>query len=48
MNEVEKILLANKSWAQEKKIFDPDFFKRLENVQSPKKDEINKVKEEVV
>jgi carbonic anhydrase len=36
MNEVEKILLANKSWAQEKKMFDPDFFKRLENVQSPK------------
>jgi len=36
MNEVEKILIANKSWAQEKKMFDPDFFKRLENVQSPK------------
>jgi carbonic anhydrase len=35
MNEVEKILLANKSWAQEKKMFDPNFFNRLANVQTP-------------
>jgi len=35
MDAVEKILLANKSWAQEKKMFDPEFFNRLANVQTP-------------
>jgi carbonic anhydrase len=35
MDAVEKILLANKSWAQEKKMFDPNFFNRLANVQTP-------------
>jgi carbonic anhydrase len=35
MNQVDKLLLANKSWAQEKKMFDPKFFERLANVQTP-------------
>jgi carbonic anhydrase len=35
MDAVEKILLANKSWAQEKIMFDPEFFNRLANVQTP-------------
>ena len=36
MTEVEQLLLANKSWAQEKKLFDPDYFERLAKVQTPK------------
>jgi len=35
MDAVEKILLANKSWAQEKIMFDREFFNRLANVQTP-------------
>ncbi len=35
MNQVDKLLLANKSWAQEKKMFDPRFFERLSSVQTP-------------
>jgi len=35
MKEVEKLLLANKSWAQEKTMFDPHFFDRLSKVQTP-------------
>jgi carbonic anhydrase len=36
MNQVEQLLLANKSWAQEKKMFDPDYFERMSKVQTPK------------
>jgi carbonic anhydrase len=35
MNQVEQLLLANKSWAQEKKMFDPSYFERLAKVQTP-------------
>jgi carbonic anhydrase len=35
MTEIEKLLLANKSWAQEKVLFDPQFFERLSKVQTP-------------
>jgi carbonic anhydrase len=35
MTEIEKLLLANKSWAQEKTIIDPHFFERLVDVQTP-------------
>src|SRR6195952_4810619 len=31
----EKLLLENKAWAHEKVIADPDYFKRLANIQSP-------------
>ena len=36
MKSYEKLLLENKAWAQEKVEDDPDFFRRLENVQSPR------------
>lgn len=36
MKSYEKLLLENKAWAQEKVEDDPDFFSRLENVQTPK------------
>lgn len=35
MEAFEKLLLENKAWAQEKVQDDPDFFKRLENIQRP-------------
>ena len=35
MQAIEKLLLENKAWAQEKVNEDPTFFKRLENVQKP-------------
>jgi len=35
MTQIEKLLLANKSWAQEKVLFDPQFFERLSKVQTP-------------
>lgn len=35
MQSYEKLLLNNKSWAEEKKFDDPDFFKRLEKIQTP-------------
>ncbi len=35
MNSIEKILLENKAWAQEKVQDDPDFFERLEKIQRP-------------
>lgn len=35
MTQIEKLLLANKSWAQEKVLFDPLFFERLSKVQTP-------------
>ncbi|HSK14177.1 MAG TPA: carbonate dehydratase [Phnomibacter sp.] len=35
MNAYEKLLLENKAWAREKVKEDPEFFKRLANVQSP-------------
>jgi carbonic anhydrase len=35
MTHVEQLLLANKSWAQEKKMFDPNYFERMAVVQTP-------------
>jgi len=35
MNSFEKLLLENKAWAREKIQADPEFFKRLANIQSP-------------
>ena len=35
MKAYEKLLLENKAWAAEQLLDDPDFFKRLANVQSP-------------
>jgi carbonic anhydrase len=35
MREYERLLLENKAWATEKVGLDPDFFNRLEKVQSP-------------
>jgi carbonic anhydrase len=35
MKSYEKLLLENKAWASEQKIKDPDFFKRLQNQQTP-------------
>jgi carbonic anhydrase len=35
MQSYEKLLLENKSWAKEKVFDDPDFFKRLEKLQTP-------------
>jgi carbonic anhydrase len=35
MTQIEKLLLANKSWAQEKVLFDTQFFERLSKVQTP-------------
>ena len=35
MNQYEKLLLENKAWAAEKIADDPDFFKRLANLQTP-------------
>jgi carbonic anhydrase len=35
MNAYEKLLLQNKAWANEKTKFDPDYFKRQANVQTP-------------
>jgi carbonic anhydrase len=35
MKPYEKLLLENKAWAAEKKIDDPDFFKRLADLQTP-------------
>ncbi len=36
MKEYEKLLLQNKSWAREKVGYDPDFFNRLSEIQTPK------------
>jgi carbonic anhydrase len=35
MKSYEKLLLENKAWAQEKVADDPDYFNRLENIQTP-------------
>lgn len=35
MNTYEKLLLENKAWAKEKLLDDPEFFSRLEKIQSP-------------
>ncbi len=35
MNSYEKLLLENKAWAQEKVAEDPEFFARLEHLQTP-------------
>lgn len=35
MNSFEKLLLENKAWAREKIQADPDYFKRLANIQKP-------------
>lgn len=35
MKSFERLLLENKAWAQEKVEVDPDFFKRLEKIQTP-------------
>lgn len=35
MKAFERLLLENKAWAQEKVEVDPDFFKRLEKIQTP-------------
>ncbi len=35
MDAIEKLLLENKAWAQEKTLDDPGFFKRLSNIQTP-------------
>lgn len=35
MKSFERLLLENKAWAQEKVELDPDFFKRLEKIQTP-------------
>ena len=35
MKQYEKLLLENKAWAAEAVEEDPDFFKRLENIQKP-------------
>ena len=36
MNPYEKLLLENKAWAKERVLDDPEFFKRLEKIQTPK------------
>lgn len=35
MRSYERLLLENKAWAAERIVDDPDFFKRLKNIQSP-------------
>lgn len=35
INSIDKLLLENKAWAQEKTIDDPSFFDRLANIQKP-------------
>ena len=35
MKESDKLLLSNKAWANERKMVDPDFFRRLESQQRP-------------
>ena len=35
MRPYEKLLLENKAWAKERVLDDPEFFKRLENIQTP-------------
>jgi carbonic anhydrase len=35
MNAYEKLLLENKAWAREKTMEDPEYFKRLVNIQTP-------------
>lgn len=35
MKSYQKLLLENKAWAQEKLMDDPEFFSRLENIQTP-------------
>ncbi|MCU0387243.1 MAG: carbonate dehydratase [Chitinophagaceae bacterium] len=35
MNAYEKLLLENKAWAREKTLEDPEYFKRLVNIQTP-------------
>lgn len=35
MDRIDKILLENKAWAAEKIMDDPEFFKRLSNIQTP-------------
>jgi len=35
MKEYEKLLLANKAWAKEKIVDDPNYFNRLSNIQTP-------------
>lgn len=35
MQAYEKLLLANKAWAREQKVIDPEFFSRLANQQTP-------------
>ncbi|HCL83147.1 MAG TPA: carbonic anhydrase, partial [Chitinophagaceae bacterium] len=35
MNSINKLLLENKAWAAEKKADDPEYFKRLSQIQKP-------------
>jgi len=36
MKPIDQLLMANKAWAKERTDDDPQFFKRLENIQTPK------------